>query len=120
MLDITVLGLIIGVVMAGPGLLAVRAYQNPKGVYAASALWLFLIVGSLTTFMYVITPFMGSNSGLGLGLIYYFGSVITIVTALLACAAATLRHIIDFVGNAASNPRPGSRQSLGNSSPISR
>lgn len=87
---------ILGVLaLVGVASLAVMSYRRPGGVYVRSLVGFLAASGLVLALAFASEPFVSDAAGLGvffilLALLAFFAAV-----AAIACAAATLRHVVD-------------------------
>lgn len=89
MLDI----LFILAVLGGCAWVAVRSYARPSGVYVRSALGFGLTVIAAFAFWWAVSLGVANAAGLGVFILFCATVALGACIALLACAAATLRHV---------------------------
>jgi hypothetical protein len=81
------------------GLLAWRAFRNPRGVYLRSVAGVLLVALGWAGFWWLMSP--ANEAGFGFFAIWVVLIALASATALAACLGATARHVFDALG-----PRP--------------
>ena len=77
--------------------LAITSYRRPQGVYVRSLLGLLAASGVVVALAFASSAFISDAAGLCaflilVALLSFFAAV-----AVIACAAATLRHLVDWL-----------------------
>lgn len=85
--------LIILAVLGGCVWMAVRAFARPRGVYVRSAIGFGLAVLVALAAWWAASPLISDAAGLGAFLLFVAAVTLAACVALIACAAATLRHV---------------------------
>lgn len=89
MLDILFLLAVLG----GSAWVAVRAYARPQGVYVRSVIGFGLTTVAALAVWWVVSLGIANEAGLGVFILFCATVALGACIALLACAAATLRHV---------------------------
>ena len=71
------------------------AFAKPAGVYRRSAAGVALAAVAATLLWFLASPMISNAAGFGAFVIWCAVIVLAVLVALSACAAATLRHLID-------------------------
>jgi hypothetical protein len=89
------------VFLAATAGIAVRAFQNPKGIYLRSLIGLLLGVLAAVAIWWLASPLMANEAGLGAFVLFCIVVAFCAFVAIVVCIAASLRHVL----NALANPR---------------
>lgn len=79
--------------LAGTAWIAVRAFQNPKGIYLRSLIGLFLSVLAAAAIWELASP--SNEAGFGAFVLFCIVVALCAFVAIVACTAATLRHFLN-------------------------
>ncbi len=77
---------------------AIKAFLEPRGVYWRSAAGLGLAIAFATLLWWAGSPLVSSAAGFGAFAIWIAVLVLAAIIAVTACAAATLRHMLNAFG----------------------
>jgi hypothetical protein len=84
-------------VVSGVGVAGIDAFVRPDGAYRRAALGLCLVVLGALSLWAVTSPFMTSDAAGNAFALFCAVTVVGLMAAAAACAAATLRHTLGAV-----------------------
>jgi len=84
--------------LAACGWVAHRAFANPRGVYVRSVVGVGLTVAAALAVWWAASPVISNEAGLGAFVLFCAAVLLGASVALVACLAATLRHLWDALG----------------------
>jgi hypothetical protein len=84
--------------LGGCAWVAYRAFANPRGVYMRSAMGVGLTVATALAAWWAASPIISNEAGLGAFVLFCAAVALGASVALVACLAATLRHLCDAFG----------------------
>ena len=79
--------------------IAVRAFQNPKGIYLRSLVGLLLGVLAAAAVWQLASPLISNEAGLGAFVLFCIVVALCAVVAIVACSAASVRHVLNAFAN---------------------
>jgi hypothetical protein len=85
------------VLLAATASIAVRAFQNPKGVYLRSLIGLSLSVLAAAAIWELASP--SNEAGLGAFVLFCIVVALCAFVAIVACIAASARHVLNAFAN---------------------
>jgi hypothetical protein len=77
---------------------ACRAFASPRGVYMRSAIGAGLTVAAALAVWWAASPIISNEAGFGAFVLFCVAVLLGAGVALVACLAATLRHLCDALG----------------------
>jgi zinc transporter ZupT len=86
------------VFLAATAWIAVRAFQNPKGTYLRSLIG-FLLGALAAAAIWWLFPPISSEAGFGYFVLFCIVVALCGFVAVVACIAASARHVLDTFGN---------------------
>ena len=87
------------VVLAATAWIAVRAFQNPKGAYRRSLIGFVLGVLAAVGTWALADPMIDNEAGLGAFVLFCGFVALCAFLAIVACTAASLRHVLNAFAN---------------------
>jgi len=81
--------------VAGLAWVAARAFMKPNGIYPKSLLGFFGAVAFAAAVWFCAGPFISSAAGFGALVIFLIVATAAGIAAIVACASATARYVID-------------------------
>ena len=87
------------IVLAAAAWIAVRAFQNPKGAYRRSLIGFLLGVFAAVATWWLASPLIANEAGFGALVLFCTVVALCAFLAIVACTAASLRHILNAFAN---------------------
>jgi hypothetical protein len=87
------------VFLAATAWIAVRAFQNPKGAYLRSLIGLLLGVLAAVAMWWLASPLISNEAGLGAFVLFCIVVALCAFVAIVACIAASVRHVLNAFAN---------------------
>jgi hypothetical protein len=87
------------VFLAATAWIAVRAFQNPKGTYLRSLIGLLLGVLAAVAMWWLASPLISNEAGLGAFVLFCVVVALCAFVAIVACIAASVRHVLNAFAN---------------------
>jgi hypothetical protein len=85
--------------LAATAWIAVRAFQNPKGIYLRSLIGLLLGVVAAVAVWWLASPLIANEAGLGAFVLFCIVAALCAFVAIVACIAASVRHALNACAN---------------------
>jgi hypothetical protein len=91
--------LLILVLFGATARIAVRAFQNPKGIYLRSLMGFLLGVVAAVAIWWLASPLIANEAGLGAFVLFCIVASLCAFVAIVACVAASVRHVLNAFAN---------------------
>src|SRR5262245_14118915 len=85
--------------LAATAWIAVRAFQNPKGVYLRSLIGLVLGILAALVMWWLASPLIANEAGLGAFVLFCLVVALCAFVTVVACLAASVRHVLSAFAN---------------------